>query len=497
MKDLLIGLDIGTSWVKAGLFDQFGQLLAKASAPVVLYSPEPGWAEQAPLEWWQGTCQVLAEVLHGIDPARVAALGLSGQCPGHVLVGTDSQPIGRAIIWRDLRAREEAAWITEHITSAQSLQWTGTDQLGHPSNPPARLLWLKNHQKNAWNQAAKVLQPKDFIALQLTGTVATDWHSAYCLVNPETAVYDPNYFDLLGIPSAKMPVALDPTAISGDVTAHAASLTGLTPGTQVVIGTIDAYCDNLAGGVIFDARAVDVAGTSESISLGIDRMVEAPGVYPSRIGNAGMFLCGPTQAGGDTLRWLANCFFPEFKGSLHFEKMEKEARAVPSTCDGLIFLPYLSGERAPIWDTEARGVFFGLTFNHTRQHCTRAVYESVGFAIRHILEIAEAASGKAAREIVVCGGGSQSQFWNQIKADILQRPVRPTAISETGCLGAAILASVGGGLHPDLQAACERMIIFRNVVMPESALSSMYETAYRTYRQLYPALKLVFHESAR
>jgi xylulokinase len=496
MKDLLIGLDIGTSSVKAGLFDQHGQLLAKASAPVMLYSPESGWAEQDPLDWWKGTCHVLTEIMHNIDPAQVIVLGLSGQCPGHVLVNTDLQPLGRTIIWRDLRAGEEASWITRNISSTQAREWIGTDHPGHPSLSPARLLWLKKHQKEAWDQAVKVLQPKDFIALLLTGNFATDCHSAYCLANPETGVYDPRYFNLLGIPIQKMPVVFDPAAIVGEVTAKAAKLTGLNPGTRVVGGTIDAYCDNLAGGVIFEGRAVDVAGTSEIVSLGIDRKVEAEGVYPSRIGNAGMFLCGPTQAGGDTLRWLANCFFAELKGSQHFEKMEKEAQAVPAGCEGLVFLPYLNGERAPIWDAEARGVFFGLTFAHTRQHCTRAVYESVGFAIRHILEIAEAASGKVAREVVVCGGGSHSRFWNQVKADILQRPIRPTAISETGCLGAAILASVGAGLHPDLKAACERMIIFKDQVIPQRELANVYETSYRTYRRLYPALKTVFQESA-
>jgi len=496
MKDLLLGLDIGTSSVKAGLFDQGGQLLAKASAPLVLYSPEPGWAEQDPLDWWKGTCHVLAEVLRNVDPARIAALGLSGQCPGHVLVNADLLPLGRAIIWRDLRACDEAVWIRDHISSVQAQEWIGTDPPGQPSSPPARLLWLKKNQKEAWDQAVKILQPKDFIALQLTGNFATDWHSAYCLADPETGVYAPEYFDLLGIPLAKMPVAYDPTTIVGEVTSQAARLTGLVQGTQVAIGTIDAYCDNLAGGVIFGDRAVDVAGTSEIVSLGIEHRVEAEGVYPSRLGKEGMFLCGPTQAGGDTLRWLANCFFPELNGRLDFLTMEKEAQAVPAGCEGLVFLPYLSGERAPIWDSNARGVFFGLTFTHTRQHCTRAVYESVGFAIRHILEIAEGASGKIAREVVVCGGGSYSQFWNQVKADILQRPVVPTAISATGSLGAAILASVGAGLHPDLRSACDRMIIFRDVITPKRELAATYETSYRTYRQLYPALKPVFQGSA-
>ncbi len=492
MKDLLIGLDIGTSSVKSGLFDQEGHLLAKARMPVVLYTPEPGWVEQNPMDWWKGTCQVLAEILHGVDPGRVAALGLSGQCPGHVMVDADSLPLGRAIIWCDMRARQEADWIKDHISISQAQQWIGTDDPGHPSSPPARLLWLKNHLSKAWDQAVKVLQPKDFIALQLTGTLSTDWHSAYCLANPDTAMYSPQYFDLLGVPLEKMPVALEPTAIVGEITGQAARLTGLLSGTPVVIGTIDAYCDNLAGGVILGDRAVDVAGTSEIVSLGIEQKVEAPGVYPSRIGKAGMFLCGPTQAGGDTLRWLANCFFNEFKGSVEFEIMEREARAVPAGSQGLVFLPYLNGERAPIWDADARGVFFGLNLDHTRQHCTRAVYESVGFAVRHILESAETASRKAAREVVVCGGGSHSQFWNQVKADILQRPVRPTVISETGCLGAAILASVSTGFHPNLKSACEGMITYQDALEPDRKLAGVYESAYQTYRRLYPALKPVF-----
>ena len=492
MNSYLVGLDMGTSSVKAALFAENGALLAAARSPLHVFSPEPGWAEQDPIEYWKAACQALKEVLASIDPAAVKAVGLSGQCPSHVLVGADHQPLGRAIIWRDQRAQHEARRLNQKVTSKQALEWLGTDYLGDATTPPARLLWLKEHRPEDWEKAVSILQPKDFIALQLTGRIATDRHSAYCLANPDTGVYNPDYFKTIGIPIEKMPEALRPTEMMGKVTSEASALTGLPPGTQVVIGTIDAYCDNLAGGVIFRTRAVDVAGTSEIVSLGIEHPVDAPGVFPANINNEGYFLCGPTQAGGDTLHWLAKCFYSEFNQVIDFGQMERSAQQAPAGSDGLVFLPYLNGERAPIWDSNARGGFMGLTFAHDRRHCTRSVYEGVAYAIRHILEISEKAVGKQAEEIVICGGGSRSAFWNQVKADVFQRPVKPTQVSETGCLGAAILASVGIGRFTNLKEASQNMILFQPEISPDRNLKTVYENGYTIYRELYPALKPVF-----
>ncbi len=504
MKDVVIGLDIGTSSIKAAGFDRNGCLLSKASIPIVLHSPAPGWAEQEPGDWWDAVCIVLKEILKNISPTRVAALGLSGQCPGHALVGADQKSIGRAIIWQDQRAVEEAAWLVQETTPAQAVRWVGTGSLADATCPPARLLWLKKHRTEDWQRTVSVLQPKDYIALQLTGKTGTDRHSAYCLANPESGLYNPEYFAALGLPLDKMPPALRPTEVLGQVTKPASLQVGLETGTPVVIGTIDAYCDNLAGGVIYPDRAVDVAGTSEIVSLAVEEKLEADpragtgtttGVFPARLDGGGIFLCGPTQAGGDTLRWLFNCFYSEFTSTINYAKMETEARSAPAGCDGLVFLPYLNGERAPLWDSNARGAFIGLTFHHDRRHCTRAVYESIGFAIRHILEISEKAAGRKAPELVVCGGGSRSAFWNQVKADILQRPVRPTAVSETGCLGAAILASVGTGFYPDLKEACDRMILFNDTLNPDPSLKEVYEAGYRAYRSYYPAIRPVLLEA--
>jgi xylulokinase len=491
MEAVVIGLDIGTSSVKAASFDECGRLLGRASKPIALHCPVPGWAEQDPADWWDAACAVLKEVLNGSTYKRVAALGLSGQCPGHVLVDADGRSIGRAIIWRDQRAVEEAAWLARQISPAQSLAWVGTDTLADATCPPARLLWLKRNRGQDWNRAVAVLQPKDYIALQLTGKFGTDCLSAYCLVNPDSGHYDREYFIALGLPVEKMPPVLQPIEVLGQVSSPASLQTGLKVGTPVITGMIDAYCDNLAGGVLHPGRAVDVAGTSEIVSLAVDRKVEARGVYPASLGGEGTFLCGPMQAGGDTLRWLSACFYAEVAPPVDYARLEQQASLAPVGCERLVFLPYLDGERAPLWDVNARAAFIGLTSRHDRRHCTRAVYESIGFAIRHILEVAEQAAGQTAHELVICGGGSRSTFWNQVKADILQRPARPTIVSETGCLGAAMLASVGIGIHASLKQACDRMILFAEPLTPDPLLGEIYETNYRAYRDYYPALKTV------
>jgi xylulokinase len=490
MKDVVIGLDIGTSSVKAAGFDLRGRLLGRAAEPVATQFPHPGWVEQEPADWWKAACIVLEKLLNGIHPDRVAAVGLSGQCPTHALVDTECRPIGWAILWQDQRAVEEAAWLAQNITSSQALHWVGSSFLADATCPPARLLWLKNHRREDWERAVAVLQPKDFIALQLTGKLATDRHSAYCLLNPQNDSYEKDFFAALDLQVEKLPAALPPTAVVGHVTGAAGQTTKLAPGTPVVIGTIDAYCDNLAGGISCPGRAVDVAGTSEIISLNIEAKISAEGVFPAELGDC-KFLCGPTQAGGDTLRWLSKAFFSENGSVIDYERLELEAAGAPAGCEGLVFLPYLNGERAPLWDASARGAFIGLTFLHDRRHFTRAAYESVGFAIRHILEIAEMAAGRQAEEMVICGGGSRSRFWNQVKADILQKPVRPTAVTETGCLGAAILAAVGAGLYPDIESACKNMIVFLDPFIPDPSLKDLYGSLYKVYRNCHPVLQKV------
>jgi len=492
MTAVLVGIDIGTSSVKASAYDAKGFLLAKSSHPVDTFTPQPGWAEQEPVQWWEAVCAVLRDITRSVSPGWIAAVGLSGQCPGHVLVDAAFQPVGRAIIWSDRRAVEEAAWLKENISDQQAEEWVGSTYLGDPSCPPARLLWLIRHHPNAVEKSVAVLQPKDFIALRLTGEVCTDILSAYCLAHPQTQKYAPGYFEKLGFPVEKMPPSLSAVSPAGTVSDYAARQTGLTADTPVVIGTIDAYCDNLAGGVLNPGRAVDVAGTSEIVSLAVPGKVTSADVFSVSLDDSSAFLCNPLQSGGNTLAWLAGSFYPEFGHSVRYDLLEQEAQTVQPGCGGLVCLPYLNGERAPIWDSQARGAFLGVSASHSRKDFTRAVYESIAFAIRHTLDVSEGAAGFTAQDFVICGGGSRSHFWNQLKADVLQRQVIPTADSQTGCLGAAIIASVKADFYPDLKTACSNMIQFKNPVDPNPARKTVYEEGYHVYRVAYPALKPVW-----
>jgi xylulokinase len=491
LNKLFVGLDIGTSSVKAGLFDLDGRKVAISRAHYKVYSPHKGWAEQDPQEWWTGTQTVLNDIMVGIDPARIAGIGLCGQCPGHVLVDESGNAIGNAIIWRDRRATKEAAWLAENITGAQVIEWIGTFLGGDAATPPARLLWLRDNVPEDWGRTRVVLQPKDYIGLKLTGEAKTDIHSAYCLVNPNTGKYEEDYFDLLGLSTGQMPAALSLTEPLGTVSKRAGERTGLPVGAPVIVGTIDAWCDNLAGGVTQAGVAVDVSGTSEMISMHSE--VDYPGgpVFMARLGDDLRFLCGPTQAGGDTLRWLSDGFLRPNNQINSFSQLQSLADDVPAGSDGVIFLPYLYGERAPIWDPTARAGFIGLTGTHDLRHCVRAVYEGVGFAIRDILEICEQINSQEADFLTICGGGSQSRFWNQIKADITQRCVKTVEIKESACLGAAILASVGVGIFPKLHDACAHMLHFKETIEPDIMKAPVYEDMFQKYLNIYPSLQPV------
>jgi xylulokinase len=487
--DLILGIDIGTSSVKAGLFNLDGKVLAAARAPHPVYSPQPGWFEQDPRDWWLGVKKTLAEVLQGVDPGRVISIGLSGQCPGHVLVDSDGVPLGRAIIWRDQRAQVEAAWIAGHVSAEQAMTWTGSAEIASASLPPARHLWLKNHRVQEWGRARAVLQPKDFIGMSLTGWIGTDRSSAFCMVNPASGSYEAEYLEVLDIPASLMPEVYNEEAVLGEVSSRAASECGLRAGTPVVVGTIDAWCENIAGGILQEGRAVDIAGTSEIVSLNASQAAEAQGVYLAKLGEGCQFYCGPTQAGGDTLRWLGQGFFPGGAGAVSYQDLQEKAAQAPAGSEGLVFLPYLSGERAPVWDSHVRGGFIGLALQHDLRHLTRAVYEGVAFAVRHILEACEQAAGYKAELVAVCGGGSRSLFWNQIKADILQRPLQAAAHQETACLGAAVIACTAVGAYASLEEASRRMIALASPILPDPEHAGRYEENYGLYKTYYPAMK--------
>ena len=491
MSGHLIGLDLGTSFVKASLYAFEGHELVVEREPLSIIYPAPGWVEQNPLEWWLAIQKVLRLINQQIDPKTVQAVGLCAQCPGHVLLGRDNKPIGNAIIWCDKRAVNEAGWLKEQITPEESSTWVGSNQLGDPYCSPARLLWLKNHH-GSFNQVEYFLQPKDYIGFMLTGKMATDIHTSFLLAHPVTSKYHPTFLEILGLQADQLPPVLAPTDLLGGISELAAELTGLSESTPVFVGTIDAYCDTLAGGAFIPGQAVDVSGTSEIVSLGVKNRVEGQGVFSVNLGNNVNFLCGPMQAGGSVLNWLANSLYPEINQKNAFAILESEACQVDAGTDGLIFLPYLQGERAPIWDSQVRGAFLGINESHTRHNFSRAVYEGVGFAIHHVLEICENVSGCKADRMIICGGGARSQFWNTIKANILQKTIYPLRVVNSGCLGAAMISAVGMNVYSNFSDAWKRMSNLGEPILPDPCLANLYDESYGIYRRAYPGLQIVF-----
>ena len=496
MRQVFVGVDLGTSAVKVGAFDQEGNALCIARRGYPLYSPEPGWAEQQPEDWWQAVSLALNEVLAIVDARQVASIGLSGQCPGQVLVSADGGALGRAITWNDLRATAEAAWLAGQIDQQHAFDWTGMSNIAEPSQTPARLLWLKNHRANDWRAAQMVLQPKDWIARQLTGHFATDQNSAYGMCHPESGQYHPDYMRMLGIEPERLPVVLPPTGVVGEVTPEAAAATGLPVGTAVIIGTIDAWCDIIGCGATIPGQAVDVGGTSEVVAL-IDRsnslttraIPDDQGVFAACLLEDVYWIGGPTQLGGGTLHWWGDGFCQ----NLDVHALAQEASTVEPRDDDPLFLPYLSGERAPVWDSRARGALVGLGRHHSRANCTRAVYEGVAFAVRDILEKSQAAAGLVATELRLSGGPSRSAFWAQMKADITGLPTRPMTVADAGCLGAAILGALGAGGYSSLPQAALAMVHPAAVHEPRNELKQFYDARFARWTGIYPALRALYH----
>lgn len=487
----LIGLDLGTSACRAGLFDSHGNLVRLARSAFPVYRPDRAWAEQSPVEWWAAACEALRELSAvGVKAEDVAGVGLSGQTPGHVLVDSRGEPLGRAIIWQDRRATAEAAWMSQTFAPEELTAYTGLAFVPDSASPPARLLWLRDHDSN-WQHARWILQPKDYLALRLTGKATTDSNSAYGLAHLSTGVYEAAYFSRLGLPSDRLPPVRERTSCVGAVTTRAAQETGLAPGTPIFSGTIDAWCGIVgAGGSAW--QGVDVAGTSEVVALITPEAASVPGLAMMELGGGLNVVIGPTQLGADAITWVRRVFYSEVEET-DYATIEGEVASVAPGSGGLVFLPYLLGERAPIWDDQARGAFVGCRIEHGRRHLSRAVYEGGAFAIRHILSLAEETANHEISELRIGGGGSRSDLWNQIKADVTGKRVARLKIAETSLLGAAMWAVVGLGLYPDVVTAGEAMTTVSRWYEPDMLAAERYHELFPAYRETYPALRDIFH----
>ncbi len=503
---LLLGIDIGTSSAKALLFDrETSRILAVASQEYPIHKPAPDRAEQDPDDWWRAAVSITRRILAQTDVAGdcIAGIGFSGQMHGTVLVDAAGTPLAPAIIWPDQRSGDQCDQLVETVGARTYAAITGTLPAAGFLGPS--LLWLSQHAPELLAKAHRVILPKDYVRLKLIGEIATDVSDAAGtgIFNITSLDWAQDILARTTIPVDLLPPVLQSTDVAGRLTKAASDTLGIPAGVPVVAGCADQPAQAVGNGLVIPGRGAVTVGSGGQIFLpmtgaSLPEQQEANGVRTDprlHVFNhavPGMwYVLGAILSAGLSLRWLRGITGLAREPDA-YAKLSNEASTAPPGADGLLFLPYLSGERTPHMDPEARGAFVGLTHFHQRGHLARAVMEGVALALRQALEIGVQLSGEM--EILVgAGGGLESPVWRQIIVDVFGLPVQRTLSVEQASLGAALLAGVGVGLYQDLQEACNEVVRYGPITSPIAHNQERYNALYERFTQLYPRLRDDFH----
>jgi len=484
--EYVLGVDIGSSATKAGVFSIDGHAVAVASRPHATREPLPGYKEQDPECWWESTVECIREVIAAVPPGAMVGIGATGHISSMTFVDAAGKPLRPAIGFQDQRAVCEVEEIHGIFGRPELALHLGIDLPPAATWPLPRLLWFRKHEPRTLERARCVLQAKDFVNLRLTGEFASDRGSNRGIVNLETGRIPAQVFTRLGLPDTLAPRMFEPTDVVGALSGAASRATGLPQGLAVVAGWNDLNASVLGSGMADSGGAFHISGTSEHIGLVTTHQYASPQLICAPYLPGRRLLYGVTSCGGGSLEWYREAFRRDLAGMLD------QARRAPAGCEGLTFLPYLQGERAPIWDPFAAGAFVGIGSGHGEGHFVRAILEGVGFSLRQILEIVERQAGGDSAVLTVTGGGARIALWNRIKSDVLERVLVMPEQVHAGVLGAAILAAVGIGRYGSCDAAAHSMVRFREPVRPDPETSAIYQAAYARYCELYPALKRWF-----
>lgn len=487
----LLGLDIGTSGAKALVCDERGQVLATATAEYPVYSPQPLWSEQDPADWWRGAQAAVRAVLAQVDVPQIAGLGLTGQMHGAVFLDQDGAVIRPALLWNDQRTAAECDEITRRVGAARLIELAGNPALTGFQAP--KILWLRNHQPEHYARLAQVLLPKDYIRLQLTGVSATDVADAAgtLLLDLRQRDYGDEILRALDIPRAWLPRVYEGPEVTGHVLPEVAASLGLPASLPVIAGGGDNAAAAIGTGVVRAGVVSSSIGTSgvlfaHSDSIALDpqgRLHTFCHAVPQHY-----HLMAVTLSAGGAFRWLR-----ETLKAASYAEMTVAAATIPPGADGLLFLPYLTGERTPHLDPLARGAFVGLTARHTQAHLIRAVMEGVVYSLRDGLDLMRAL-GVPIGQIRATGGGGRSALWRQMQADIYNAEVVSLSAEEGPAYGAALLAGVGTGLFASVNEAVTQCVSLTERTLPEVAAQVRYEKAYAIYRTLYSQLRDSMHQ---
>ncbi len=503
----MMGIDVGTTGTRAVIVRPDGHVM---SATTVDHQPlrmaKPGWAEQDPEDWWQATLLAVRAALEGarLQGTDIAALGLSGQMHGVVLLDKAYGVLHPALLWCDQRSQAQCDWITSKVGGDRLIQLVLNPALTGFSAP--KLLWVREHEPAVYERSAHFLLPKDYVRFRLTGEFATDVSDASgtLLFDVKNRCWSQEVMAALDIDMELVPRAFESTEVTGQITTETALLTGLKAGMPVVAGSGDQASSAVGNGIVLPGLTSATLGTSGVIFSYTEEPKLDPGGRIHTFCHAvpgKWHVMGVTQGAGLSLRWFreqlgaSESWYAREIGVDAYELIVKQAEKIAPGSDGLLFLPYLMGERTPHLDAQARGMWFGLTAAHTRAHLIRSILEGVAFSLRDSLEIFKEL-GIPVEQIRASGGGSRSFLWRQIQADIYGKELVTLGESKGSAFGAALLAGVGGAIYSSVEESAQEAIQVRECLAPQPVNVQFYDRHYRVYRALYPAVQGLAHQLA-
>lgn len=479
---VLLGLDVGTSGARAVAVDEEGRVVAEASAGYPLSSPHPGWSEQDPADWWRATTEVLGRVAGEVE-GDIVGLGLTGQMHGSVFLDSSDEIIRPALLWNDQRTEAQCEKITEAVGAKRLIELTGNPALTGFQAP--KIVWLRDEEPENYGRVSRVLLPKDYVRLMLTGERATDASDAAgtLLLDVRRREWSSEILEALEIPPEWLPAVYEGPESTGTLRDEVAKELGLPPGIPVAAGGGDNASAAVGTGIVRRGLLSSSVGTSGVLFAHSDAFSPDPSGRLHAFCHAvpgKWHLMGVTLSAGGSLSWWRDSLGTDYG------ELVGAAEEVPPGSEGLIFLPYLTGERTPHLDPKARGAFFGLTSRHTASHMTRAVMEGVVFSLRDSLEIMRSL-GVPIEQVRATGGGARSALWRRLQADIYGLPVHRTTSEEGPAYGAALLAGVAAGVYGDVAEATSVIKLREEVTEPDPERAKVYEELYGIYRSLYPA----------
>lgn len=503
MRELLLGIDVGTSACKVAIFDLQGHVISQANEAYPVYYPAKDCVEQNPEEWWAGICIAIKNALlkGKVNAKEIKGIGIDGQSWSVIPIDKEGNVLFNSMIWMDRRSFKQSEDMIDKLGFERIFEISGNSF--DPTYCTPKILWLKENKNDIYKNTYKFLQSNSYIGFKLTGAITQELSQGYGLhvFNMKTGTYDEKLCEEMGIDFEKLPNIFKCHEVIGEVTKCAAMETGLAEGTPVVAGGLDAACGTLGAGVIEYGQTQEQGGQAGGMSICMNKaLAHKKLILGYHVIPEAWLLQGGTVGGGGSLKWFKQelGYYEEEMakktGRNAFDILGEEAASIKLGSEGVIFLPYMAGERSPIWDKHAKGVFFGLGYDKTRSHMVRAVMEGIAYSLQHNLKTAEEIGVKV-DVLNAMGGSANSKVWTQIKADVTGKVIKVPSSDTATALGAALLAGIGTGMYKDFRQAVDSTVKITRTHEPDMKAHVIYKKYYDIYLEIYEKLKDTFIKS--